>query len=110
MGGLYGGVDHLPSKPEWRKLLFMQSSLRNGDTAIDVGAHIGHYTKLMSGWVGKEGQIIAYEPNPYVFKVLSRYTKRRANIHINQRAVSGSSNQDLTMRLHPLFPISGFLC
>lgn len=98
---LFVGIQHLQSKLEWRKLLLMQAILRNGDIAIDVGAHIGVYTRLMATWVGKEGRVIAYEPNPYIFKVLSRFTKSWNNIHIKQCGVSQYSNQELFMRLHP---------
>ena len=36
--------------------------LKEGDTAIDVGANIGFFTLAMSRLVGETGRIIAYEP------------------------------------------------
>ncbi len=98
---LFAGIQHLQSKLEWRKLLIMQAILRNGDIAIDAGAHIGFYTRLLATWAGPEGRVIAYEPNPYVYKILMRFTKNCPNIHIMQRAVSQYSEQNLTMCLHP---------
>lgn len=48
----------------------------NGTTAIDVGAHAGYYTKLMSERVGPTGLVYAFEPNPISFKYLQKNTKR----------------------------------
>lgn len=44
--------------------------LRDGDTAIDVGAHTGDTTVPMALACGASGLVVALEPNPYVFKVL----------------------------------------
>ncbi len=45
--------------------------LREGDVAIDVGAHTGDSTLPMALAVGAAGTVFALEPNPYVFKVLA---------------------------------------
>lgn len=44
--------------------------LRKGDVFIDVGAHIGKYTILVAKIVGKEGLVIAIEPNPENYETL----------------------------------------
>ncbi len=44
--------------------------IREGDTAIDVGAHTGDTALPMALACGAGGLVIACEPNPYVFKVL----------------------------------------
>jgi FkbM family methyltransferase len=46
--------------------------IRPGDFAIDIGAHTGDTTVPMALAAGKEGCVLALEPNPYVFKVLER--------------------------------------
>lgn len=38
--------------------------VRPGDTVIDVGAHVGHYTLLFADAVGPAGTVIAAEPFP----------------------------------------------
>lgn len=44
--------------------------LREGDVAVDVGAHTGDSTLPMALAAGPRGAVFALEPNPYVFKVL----------------------------------------
>jgi FkbM family methyltransferase len=38
--------------------------LKKGDVAVDVGAHVGYYTRLFSELVGPEGLVVAVEPDP----------------------------------------------
>ena len=45
--------------------------LREGDVAIDIGAHTGDSTLPVALAVGASGTVFALEPNPYVFKVLA---------------------------------------
>jgi FkbM family methyltransferase len=45
--------------------------LREGDVAVDIGAHTGDSTLPMALAVGPRGAVFALEPNPYVFKVLA---------------------------------------
>jgi FkbM family methyltransferase len=46
-----------------------------GGVFIDVGAHVGKYTVLVSKIVGPDGMVIALEPNPENFKALKRNIK-----------------------------------
>ena len=45
--------------------------LREGDWVLDVGANIGHYTVRFSELVGDKGRVIAFEPVPDTFEILS---------------------------------------
>lgn len=49
----------------------LREFLSPGDFAIDIGAHTGDSTLPIALAVGPAGGVIALEPNPYVFKVLS---------------------------------------
>jgi FkbM family methyltransferase len=42
----------------------LEHYVRLGDTVWDVGANIGVYTELFCKWVGPQGQVVAFEPNP----------------------------------------------
>ena len=52
--------------------------LRPKDTVIDVGANIGTISLTAAAIVGEKGLVMAFEPNPRVFKYLVE------NIHINE--------------------------
>lgn len=46
------------------------SLLREGTKVVDVGASLGYYTLLAVKRVGKSGEVLAFEPNPFRFKYL----------------------------------------
>ena len=48
-----------------------------GTVAVDIGAHIGFYTLLLSKRVGQSGLVVAFEPLPPNFRVL------RENLQLN---------------------------
>jgi FkbM family methyltransferase len=45
---------------------------KEGDTVIDIGAHIGRYTITSSKQVGKNGKVVAIEADPENFQLLKR--------------------------------------
>lgn len=51
---------------------FFKKFLRTGDLAIDIGGNIGHMTIPMALAVGKTGKILSFDPNPYVYEILSQ--------------------------------------
>ena len=51
--------------------------LKRGDTVVDCGAYIGEFTLYASKAVGPEGKVIAFEPEPALYK------KLEANIALN---------------------------
>jgi FkbM family methyltransferase len=57
--------------------------IREGDFAIDIGAHSGDTTVPIALAAGASGCVLALEPNPYVFKVLEKNsTLNRDKTHI----------------------------
>ena len=42
-----------------------------GDWVLDIGANIGQYTKRFSDLVGHSGRVIAFEPVPDTFELLT---------------------------------------
>jgi FkbM family methyltransferase len=51
---------------------FFKKFIKEGDLAIDIGANVGHTAVLMSLATGKTGLVLAFDPNPFVFKVLEQ--------------------------------------
>jgi FkbM family methyltransferase len=56
------GLNILRGRYEQEELGFLRSLLRPGDTAIDVGGHIGFFTMQMAAAVGPQGRVYAFEP------------------------------------------------
>ena len=49
---------------------FLKAFLRPGDIFVDVGANLGLFTLLAARYVGHEGSVYAFEPNPTTFERL----------------------------------------
>ena len=49
---------------------FLKRSVALSDKCVDVGAHIGYFTLLMSQLVGSTGRVYAFEPEPNNFAAL----------------------------------------
>lgn len=45
--------------------------LKAGETFVDVGANIGYYTLVAARCVGEQGRVIAYEPDPLNYELLT---------------------------------------
>ncbi|HUM02933.1 MAG TPA: FkbM family methyltransferase [Thermoanaerobaculia bacterium] len=59
-----------PKEFEQEEVDALRGFLREGDVAIDIGAHTGDSTLPIALAVGASGTVLAFEPNPYAFKVL----------------------------------------
>jgi len=53
-------------------LAVIRQLVQRGTVAVDLGANIGMYTKVLSDVVGPGGTVISVEPVPQTFEVLSR--------------------------------------
>lgn len=82
-----GLLDLCVSEAIWRLL-------DAGETAVDVGANIGHMTSAMAIRVGPAGSVAAFEPHPEVFGELNanvarwREDRRAGRIELHEIALS----------------------
>jgi FkbM family methyltransferase len=67
----------------------LQKFLKEGNTFIDVGANIGFLSLAGAAVVGKEGKVIAFEPQPETFQLLEENVKMNSfsQIQLNQFAL-----------------------
>lgn len=74
-------------EPEYK---ILHNLITPGDWVIDVGANVGHYTKRFSELVGTNGRVIAFEPVPTTFSLLSANTElfTHSNVTLINAAVS----------------------
>jgi FkbM family methyltransferase len=54
------------------QVMWLRTHLKEGDLAIDVGAHHGTYSMLMAAKCGPRGHVVAFEPDPYARTVLTQ--------------------------------------
>ncbi len=71
----------------------IQDLLKPGMTFIDVGAHVGQYSLLASGLVGREGTVHSFEPEPETFALLQHNIRINGlqNVHLIRCALAKSS-------------------
>jgi FkbM family methyltransferase len=72
---------------------FILSNLREGATAIDVGANIGFFTLLMARAVGENGKVLAVEPGPMSYALLNKNLQinRYKNVSLYNIAISNEA-------------------
>lgn len=83
--------------------------IKSGMTVLDIGAHVGYYTRLFSQLVGPEGLVYAFEPHPENYQYLKNNTGQLSNVVLINKALSymgGSTRLFLNTKsgCHSLFP------
>ena len=71
---------------------FLRGSLRPGMVFVDAGAHVGYFSTLAARRVGSGGKVVAFEPDPHNFALLTRNLSRnRLDNVLPQQLALGSS-------------------
>ena len=55
---------------------------------VDVGAHIGYFTRIFSNLSGPSGTILAFEADPENFTLLKQNTSHYSNVRAYEEALS----------------------
>lgn len=76
------------------------SDINPGDVIWDVGANVGLYTEKFLAKTGPGGKVVAFEPAPECFDLLTAKFKHAPNVVLEQVALS-SSNSTGMMRMAP---------
>jgi len=71
----------------------IQDHVHSGTRVLDIGAQSGFYSLLLSGLVGPEGTVFAFEPLPANFRILEENLRLNSiqNVMIRREAVSDFS-------------------
>jgi FkbM family methyltransferase len=93
------GLNILRGGYEREEIEFVRSVLSAGDTAIDVGAHIGFFTMEMAAMVGPTGEIYSFEPYGPNANLLERsIDENRFEDRVTfQRAAVGATSGSATL-------------
>lgn len=70
--------------------------VKQGDTAIDIGANLGYYSRIVSKIIGAQGHLFAVEPVKPIAETLRRNLKGCDNIEILNYAL-GTENKTIVM-------------
>ncbi len=78
------------AEPEYVRL---DEWITAGDWVIDVGANVGHYTVRLSQLVGARGRVVAFEPVPDTFELLTSNVAaaKLRNVSLFNAAVSAQT-------------------
>ena len=64
-----------PHDYEAGNFIFLRKHLREGNVALDVGAHVGLYSVAMAQVVGSSGKVHPFEPSPVTRAELERIVR-----------------------------------
>jgi FkbM family methyltransferase len=68
-----------------------RDQLRPGMNAVDIGAHLGYFSRLFGKLTGPGGKVFAFEPHPETFSVLRRNLSQLPNVIPVHKAVSDTT-------------------
>jgi len=78
---------------EQESVQIVKHMLKPGMITLDVGAHVGYYSKLFSGLVGKQGKVVAFEPHPTTYQLLVNNIRALSNVIPLEVAVANRSGR-----------------
>ncbi len=67
--------------------------LSQGQTALDVGAHVGYFTTYFAHLVGPRGRVIAFEPSDENLVYTRPNTEKLSQVQIDTRGISNFTGQ-----------------
>lgn len=96
-------LELLTNRHERETVALLEKIARAGMSVLDVGAHVGYYSRHALRLVGPTGQVIAVEPHPRIAQTLRRNIARHKNAAVVQAA---AAEQDGSAVLHDYLMMS----
>jgi len=90
----------LTDEPEYNML---HNVISPGDWVFDIGANVGYYTKRFSDIVGPCGRVIAFEPVPTTFSLLSANVQLFTHSNVSLINLAVSNKMDIVSMSMPKF-------
>lgn len=80
-------LEMLMYKFESETVAVFKRIIKPGMMVLDIGGHIGYYTRLFSKLVGERGKVYVFEPSPDNLKLLEYNIKKCKNVTLIKKAV-----------------------
>lgn len=90
----------ITKEPEYE---ILHTLINPGEWVIDVGANVGHYTMRFSELVGPLGRVVAFEPVPTTFSLLSANALLFKNKNVTLINSAVSEKLDVCSMSMPIF-------
>lgn len=96
------------TEAEEQDLIVAKQLVRSGDYAVDIGANVGCYTKVLSEVVGPQGLIVSLEPVPETFKILDHCVKKLSLTNVQTLNCAASDKNGTMSMLVPRYEAGGY--
>jgi FkbM family methyltransferase len=103
----YARVVRKSSERDEPDLFLVKLLVEPGQTAADIGANIGTYSKELSGLVGPKGKVISVEPIPPTFEILSSNLRKLHLSNVEAKNVAVSDVEATVQMQIPKFDSGG---
>lgn len=90
---LYYGLGWGRKKRSMEYVYHLPNLVKEGATAIDIGANLGYYARPLSKILGASGQLYCVEPVPVIFDVLKHNMRRCRNVTLLNYALGEESKR-----------------
>lgn len=79
---------------------FLEESVHPGMRVVDIGANHGLFTLLLSRLVGPSGRVVAFEPDPELFRTLERNCRANhaVNVHLHSSGLGSGVSKSVLYR------------
>ncbi len=83
-----------------RMRAFLEKNVHPGMRVVDIGANHGLFTLLLSRLVGPSGQVLAFEPDPELFRTLEGNCRANyaGNVHLHNVGLGSRAGQSVLYR------------
>jgi FkbM family methyltransferase len=96
-------LELLTNRHEMETIAQLDQLAASGMTMLDIGAHVGYYSRRYAKVLGQNGRIFAFEPHPRTFAALQHNVKRLSQVTAVQLALA---EQEGSAELHDYLMMS----